>query len=648
MFNRIKLALHEKVHGAKITRHKKQTAPGPERACEDGFETSSASGSEAESGVFEGPLSPGIGLAFVVDSIVDVRSSPFYFYICVGEVGEPASKKKKRGMHASPVLHSKSPMISLDKSCFMLSLSGLSRPEVTVRFSRSAIVGPDSFLGECTFPINLKTSIDCIDESVEARVVGGGNAFMTCHWRLVPFTSEMRPNILPDESLVTDADKLAALVASVRKCLSSMSEEDPELASKRLWLLSLLEVIEIEELNHLLLRLPLVDLLKAMPGLLSGPVGERLSCRTLSLAARVRMLKAIPAAFEDSLKVESFVDALFASCPSDQLTELKCQLNLGGDRYHLSHLVFSFIQTNLVREQILLRFKEAKVPQENLVVSEIDQVVHSPFGSVRLWPDGAIPGAEPLFHALSRHTLFVSNKPLSFNSWTHKLVRHLGFGDAPVLSGAKSDLYALKGGVAGLQSRVDSTKFTNWNHYRRLFPEAQFVWFGESLEFAKTLMQSDAAGGQVALAVVMGEDGPSRVGPYMVEDGIVVCGNFVQAAIACLRSGLLRGPESLVRDFEGIIAKMELDAVKKGKRHRHLTRERIPELKMDLERFKMCLVDELVNLDSKTDIVDSIILTPIEARSPSLTNHSGANEIDAATLAAEERCGDTRFILSGF
>ncbi len=280
-----------------------------------------------------------------------------------------------------------------------------------------------------------------------------------------------------------------------------------------------------------------------------------------------------------------------------------------------------------------------------LVISEIDQVVHSPFGSVKLWPDGAILGAEPLFHALSPHTVFVSNKPLSFNSWTHKLVRHMGFGDAPVLSGAKSDLYALKGGVAGLQSRIEATKFSNWNQYRRLFPEGQFVWFGETIEFAKTLLASDAQGGagQIALAVVMGEETSNRVGPYMVEDGIVVCSNFIQAAIACVRSGLLRACGHLVDEFRLIIARMEVEGKRKGKRHRHLIRERIPELQMDLERFKMLLAEE----ELKTDMVDSIILTPIEARSPSLTNHSGANDSDTVNLVVEEGYADTRFILCG-
>ena len=645
MFNRIKLAIHDKVHGAKITRHRKQKSSEPERACEDGFETSSASGSEVDAVECQPAVSDGLGISFTVDTVVDVRSSPFYFYVCVGEERDPTSKKKRRGIHASPVLHSKSPLLSHEKCSFTLPLAGLSRPQVTVRFSRSAIVGPDSFLGECSFPINLKTSLDCFDETGEARLIGGGNGFMTCHWRLVPFPSEKRPNILPDESLVTDSDKLAALVASLRKCLLSMPEDDPEIVSKRLWIASLLEVVDMCELNFLLLRVPLGDLLKAMPGLVNGPVGTRLASRTLCLPARVRILKAIQTVFEDSLPVESFVAALFASCPNEQLTDLKCELNLGGDKHHLSNLIFSFIQTNLVREQTLLRFQDPGVRSTVLVVSEIDQVVHSPFGSVKQWPDGAIPGAEPLLHALSRHTVFVSNKPLSFSSWTHKLVRHMGFGDAPLLSGAKSDLYALKGGVAGLQSKIEATKFSNWNHYRRLFPEGQFVWFGETIEFAKTLLSSDAQGGsgQIALAIVLGEETTNRVGPYMVEDGIVVCSNFVQAAIACVRSGLLSDCASLVDEFRAVIGRMELEAKRKGKRNRHLIRERIPELQMDLERFKTLLAEE----ELRSEMVDSIILTPIEARSPSLTNHSGANDSDTVNLAVEQGYGDTRFILSG-
>jgi hypothetical protein len=101
--------------------------------------------------------------------------------VCIGEAGEPLSRKKRRGVNVSRVLHSRSPLLAPDESIFMLKLDGLRDPEITVRFSRSAIVGQDSFIGECHILVGTKGPIDSVDEHVLARLVGGGNSYLSCH-----------------------------------------------------------------------------------------------------------------------------------------------------------------------------------------------------------------------------------------------------------------------------------------------------------------------------------------------------------------------------------------------------------------------------------------------------------------------------------
>ena len=637
MLNRLKSSLHEKVHGAKITRQMKQVNANVDNSFDNECETSSASESESESEASPSFEAGGFGVEFRVESAVDLRGSPFYFYVCIGNEGELTARKKRRGIKSSGVVHWRSPALDYEKATFLLPLAGLSKPEVTVRFSRSSIVGADGFLGECHFRILLKGSLDSIEERAVCRVTGGGNAVASCSWAIVPYTTEARRSrILPDESIVTDADKLSALVDSVQKCLSSLTEDDTEREGKLEWIVTLLQVIEMDELNFVFERVSLSELTRLIPDLFSH-LEKKLLDPLLSVLVRARVVKCLQ--LHDESACESLIASVILACPEDELVQLKHILNRGGDRHNLLSLVFSTVQADLLREQIILKFQEtAEVPVIH-VISEIDQVVHSPFGSVRDWPEGPIPGSRPLFVALSKseEVTFVSNKPLSFESWTHKLIRDLGMGDAPLLAGARSDLYALRGGLSRLQSRVDCTKYSNWSMYRRLFPEGQFVWFGESLEFARTLMHDERHGvGNIVLAVVMGDlEGSNRVGPRVLERGVVQCGNFIQAAIACVDEGLINRDKTLkdlITEFSRLIAKLDKDCTNRRKRHKHLLRDRVREMKADLERLRDRFTAHAEQEGYREDHVDSLVLTPIEALSPTLTNHSPSPDHDGPAL----------------
>lgn len=138
--------------------------------------------------------------------------------------------------------------------------------------------------------------------------------------------------------------------------------------------------------------------------------------------------------------------------------------------------------------------------------------------------------------------------------------------------------------------------------------------------------------GRIALALVMGEEGSNKIGPYTAEPGLVVCGNFIQAAIACVNEGLLMDSivlKDLVTEFGAVIKKMEADSVKQGKRNKHLVRERLAELKVDLNRLTLLIKDHELKVENiKQEMVDSIILTPIEAQSPTLTDRSAGTDQD--------------------
>ena len=588
MFTKFRSSLHAKVHDAKINRFNRQ-ASGDANPDEYEYETSSASSSSSDFDEF-GPVQQGdFAVEFGVLTVVDLRSSPMYFYVCIGEKGELTSRKKKRGIQSSSVYHSKSP--SIVPGTFILPTGGILLPEVTLRFCKSSIVGADSFLGECMFPINTK------ENSTEfriSRLIGGSNASVSVFWRIVPYepgaNNRRCSKILPIDE-ISSTDRLVALMESVNKCMQSLILDDEDSKFRRDWLIDLISSFNEKEIEFVILRVSLEDLAKAIP--LSVLLGL-----PLSVQVRARVVKAAQMARNDSL-----VTDLITECPGEDIPELKFLLNRGGDKFNLVNLVFG---ASMASQSILDRLASAN---EAVILSEIEQVVYSPLGSCKLWPEGPIPGFRALYECLAREIAFISSKPISFQSWTHRLGMH----DAPVLAGAKSDLYALRGGMSKLHAKVETSKFTNWGMYKQLYPNSIFFWFGSNREFANTLMTNRV------VAFIM----ENRKHPIEIQPKMFLCGNFIQATLVCYQQGYLSGESielEIIPEFQTMINNMEKSLKKKNKKHRNLIRDRLVDLKRDLHILQSRV--DTKYFEETADLVDSLVLTPIEQRSPCLTNHS--------------------------
>lgn len=641
MFTKFRNALHEKVHGAKVQRQKKQFSPEVDENQDDdeGFTTSSASSSDSEhddSGNIQDHDS--LQVEFTVEHMVDLRGAPAYFYLCVGQVGDPTSKKKKRGIHTSKIQHSRNPIPSPDKSTFILSLSGLSQPEVTVRVSRSSIVGPDSFLGESRFPINLSQLSS--NGPIVSRLAGGCNAMISVHWTLV-HTSARKPLDTPPlshpPSYRFPPHSRDGLVETVCKVLYTPitggdSADDDRLASIN-WLANLVTVVPIDEFNHLCVNVSMTELLKLSHR--NESLFNALRHRTtataagLSVAVRARFIKGLHVrmsstpnsgnsrsnSISDDGDDQQWVGRLFTSCPLSELPSLKTLVDSGGDKYSLFHLVYSAITSDLVRDLILDRFASDQVPSSVRLVSEIDQVIHSPFGSVKRWPEGQVPCAYPVYAALVESSLtFVNSRSINLESWTHRLIRDFGCADATLMTGSKfSDLYAMRGGLRQFQSQVLCSKYTNWSRYRRLYPEAVFIYIGESVDFAQTLVAdekghgSSVKSGRLGMTIVMDDPATTAV------DGVTVCGNFVQVAQRCFEKGFLTCEQILemVPVFEQCIIKWDKAS---RKRHRQMARDRLSEISRDLNVLRRMVGSPVFGPDDHV-IVDSMVLTPISPRS---------------------------------
>jgi len=649
MFNKLKSALHEKIHGAKISRQNRQAKLNSVGA--DECETSSASSLEIDR---EDPdrfrISTTFAIELIIRTVVDLPASPAYFYVCVGEEGESTARKKKRGIHSSGVFYGKSPVLS--ECSFLVPINGLANPEVTLRFSRSSIVGSDTFLGESRFKVNLKGSLDSLGDNITTRVEGGGSAVVCLDWKLLPFDSrlplEKRSNILPEVDYTSEIDKLNGLVDSVRKTLNSLVESkdgidsfDSPMKYKLDFLLSIFNSISAHELDYVLLRISASDLVRFVPTLLESPHNSFFNhlmsgeISVMNLARIIRSLEAVPGS-------SLVMTRLILSCKDrSRLAELRYLLNRGGDKYDLVYLVKHAIELKNLRDQIMVHFDRNSTKSVS-ILSEIDQVVYSPFGSARMWPEGHIPGFKLLFDTLSEDVTFVSNRPISSLVDTRKIIREVGMGDAPLLM-SPSPTPATNGGlIQRLQQSYSSCVIEAWKEYRQVFPRCSFIWFGENIEMAKELMSVEAQinGAKIGLAIAMGDDMVGRGGPVLVdhESGrIVACANYVQATMACLDYGYLTVTTidryNMLTKFQKLLDELSKELKDDKVRHKHLIKERISDMRFDLKR----LIEKVHSLIRKAglasngtaapsipteELVDSVILTPIEALSPTLTNHS--------------------------
>jgi hypothetical protein len=631
MLGLFRRTLHHRLHEVKGGMRRKYFREGSERIHQD-LESSDATDSDLmhrpprDERDNEGEL----GVILEMELFVDSSSNLSYFCVCIGNHGESFDRKKCRGLEVSRVFDTRSVRLGGNDSLYLLNLSGLSSPEISVRFLRPAIVGKDTFLGECHFLVDA-TSNDSSRKHGAYRLIGGSNCFVACNYRICNPALHDRSNILPGETRVSDSDKRMALVASVWKCLESTPDNDPEIGSKRLWLRSLLEVLEFAELNYLLVRTPMSALLRILPLSESDPPSISLGER-MNVEARGRFIKAIQMNGH-SIHAEAAIASLLLSCPSSEMADLKRFLNRGGDKNTLYSLIFSFIQSDLLREQLLLYLQNQDSAGELHVVSEIDQLIHYSLHQSLLWPRGPVPGARALFRAISHNVTFVSTKPRSLEPWMRSVLREIGFEDSPLIPGPGSRRYRPRGCDENIQSRRDCSKYSSLRNYRRLYPNGRFVWIGSSLDVARDLLIDEVNHGEsrdlgiatVVLALVLLPDEKKTVELYAADPGLIVCANFVQAAIACVNEGLLHerhALKTLVDDFGAEFTAIEAIVKSHGTRDRYL-RDRLDELNRDLERLRECIDTlELRTQIIHDDMVDSIILTPIEAHSPSLTDRS--------------------------
>lgn len=307
-----------------------------------------------------------------------------------------------------------------------------------------------------------------------------------------------------------------------------------------------------EELNNSLLAV-------SGPGLFAGAdSGQRadlmeLLGRTrreeLGPAALARVIHGIQAGRRSPARDAILVEILLSRGGAD-LTRLKNFTNTAEDHQDLEDLVF-FGLSESDRDRVLAHFAaeaQGRIIKDPKILSDIDDTVFCKLHDHR-WPRGMIyPGVLSLFEALDRggdddpfdlgDLTFVTARPADawglVETWSRATLHRAGVSRLSVLSGSFRALLT--------KDAMATRKLENIARYRRLFPEYQLVFLGDSGQgdvlVGERLIQVEAA----AVRLVLIHDvvnTPEEVRAEYAAKGIYFHDTYVGAAAVAYEHGLI-------------------------------------------------------------------------------------------------------------
>ncbi len=301
------------------------------------------------------------------------------------------------------------------------------------------------------------------------------------------------------------------------------------------------------DLSALLLRLDLVWLIADVDDRMLGPdnrtalvdllTGPRLA--DLDVPARAALILALSTGRTDALDERGIRD-LFLGTRGPDLTALKDLLDLGDDHRDLQHIVFSDIDDGEVKDAILQHFAaEGQVAAGLKILSDIDDTLYANWKDVRYPKKTVYPGVLALYQEFDAEgrVSFVTARPKDrtgvIEKATHKTLRALGVKQPVVLSGSFRHLHS--------SASIAKKKLANFAEYDQLFPEYEFVFFGDSgqgdADFGVEMRAACARVRAVFIHDVVGKD--EQVRAHFRAQGVHLFDTYVGAAAEAVRAGLL-------------------------------------------------------------------------------------------------------------
>ena len=324
-------------------------------------------------------------------------------------------------------------------------------------------------------------------------------------------------------------------------------------------ILNLLTEIEAAQLNEVLLRVDLGDLIESLDDRSIGPDNRTelynlLTVRRLAelqVGARIAFVNALQKGPTTRHK-ERAISSIFLGTGGSDLTTVKNGIDAGDDYRDLQQLLFTDVDNHDIREGILSHIqREAADNRRSSVraLSDIDDTFYANLKDPRYPKGTTYPGVIRYYRELvegpdetadDRGTLvFLTARPKDrlgvVEGHSKRALRRRGLEeDFTVLSG---DFLHLVG-----NSEIAEKKYANFVQYRQLFPEYGFVFTGDS-------GQGDAVFGAKIRA-----DFPEDVRGVFIHDvishsqneretwrskGVVFFDTYVGAAVEAHRAGLI-------------------------------------------------------------------------------------------------------------
>ncbi|HHV21675.1 MAG TPA: hypothetical protein GXZ30_09135 [Propionibacterium sp.] len=266
-----------------------------------------------------------------------------------------------------------------------------------------------------------------------------------------------------------------------------------------------------------------------------------------------------------------------------ELTRLKNFINTAENHQDLEDLVYVDLRSH-DRDLVLAHIAseaQGRIVKDPKVLSDIDDTVFCKLHD-RRWPRGMIyPGVLALFEALDLgcdndpfdvgDLTFVTSRPADawglVENWSRTALRQAGVSRLSVLSGTLRALVS--------KEAMASRKMENIAHYRRLFPEYQIVFLGDSGQgdviVSERLMDvEEAAIRLVLIHDVVGT--PQSVRADHATRGIHFHDTYVGAAVIAFEHGLIsrRGLREVSKEAVGGFERTRWDSTGQRDRMRDL------------------------------------------------------------------------------
>eukprot|EP00041_Stephanoeca_diplocostata_P027076 m.739766 g.739766 ORF g.739766 m.739766 type:complete len:629 (+) comp23110_c0_seq3:699-2585(+) len=214
--------------------------------------------------------------------------------------------------------------------------------------------------------------------------------------------------------------------------------------------------------------------------------------KDLSYTARLGVIDVVVAAraCQGVATAELLVANFFMGLKGADLARVKAEFDIASGR-SLSDIIFNFLSDEGIRKSVLEHFNKqaAEVLRTEgfqrpmVVLCDVDDtVVQGAFGGgTPKYPTGCLfPGFNAVVRTLGARVVFAPTRPDEMQSPMHDVLTEHGIEQPNVLTGLL--VGTTHTDVASTKSRqwVTDRKFDHYIKYMNVFPEAQFVWFGNT------------------------------------------------------------------------------------------------------------------------------------------------------------------------